>query len=170
MPVSLGIVRQRQQILALDRALGEKGDLPVVEVTVFEACATCCSLIVGDRLESHRALGKTDQYPFARLGTQPGADLLGSQAIELELHRDFAGLRGRLQLYQCNAVLPDAVNRLAIADADQLVFAIVLHVPPGTIWRVDAERTDRTGARRFAVFVEQSYCYHRSCLAVGNEH
>ncbi len=46
MPVTLGVVGQRQQIVALDSALGEKCNLGVVEVTILEAGIAGRDLIV----------------------------------------------------------------------------------------------------------------------------
>ena len=166
---TVAVVRERQQVLAPDLALGEERDAPLVRILVLETGRHRRIDVIRQRVVGRRAFGEADQDPVAWCRLDPGSNLLLAVVLEIECQRDLARARRRLQLDQRDAALPDLVGRLARAELHELVAAVVLDLPPRTVRRRDPEAAAHAGTRRVVAAVEQPDRDDRPGLAIGDQ-
>jgi hypothetical protein len=167
--IARGIVRGSQQVLALDRALGEERDAAFGRVALFQAGIGRRLHVVADRAVGRSVLGETDEDPVARLRLQPHTDLLLPALAETQPEDGSARLRRRLQLQAREAVGIDGERRRARADGDQLVVVAGFDFEPRAIRCLRAERALRARTRRLTRRIDHADRDHGVRAAIGHE-
>ena len=116
-----------------------------------------------------RTFAKTNQYPVALSGFQPGAYFLLARITELEVEHCFTGLGSRFKFYHCHTVAEDVETRCA-TDASTQRFAVYAFAAViGTIGFIQHEFTIDAATHRHAIFIEEAQCDYRAGLAVGDQ-
>ena len=77
-----------------------------------------------------RPLGEADKDPVTINGCKPATNFLLALVLEFEVDDQLSGARRRRKFDECDAVLADAIVRLAVANTDQVVCPCVLDIKP----------------------------------------
>ena len=164
------IVGNGQQVLALDAAFGKERYPACIVIAVLKIGVKRRRLVIAYCVVACGPLGKTDQNPVTRFGTEPYADFLLSIVLEVQRQHSLARMGCGSQFDQRDAVFRNAVQRLPITDFDNLVLATVLHFPPRTVGTGYAVRAGRSLACFVTAPIKEADRYYGPCLAIGYQY